>query len=250
MSSYLPYTYLIGWSDHNKWYYGVRYSKKCNPNDLWKKYFTSSKIVKAFAKKHGRPDVIQIRKTFNDGKSAVLWEQKVLKRMNVEKDSKFLNCRNITTKAIITKSNSGSFIKGNIPYNKGLNLKNILSKEERKKYGRVFSNKEKEHLQKINTEKFKDENLIKQFREKALEQYKDFNFKQKHIDACKQNPSGKDKIWINDGIKNKRINTKDKYKYPEWNIGRYIPAETINKMTANRLSTRDPKTGRFIKEVY
>lgn len=24
-----PYTYLIGWSKLNKWYYGVRYSKKC-----------------------------------------------------------------------------------------------------------------------------------------------------------------------------------------------------------------------------
>lgn len=30
------YTYLIGWSSHNKFYYGVRYAKGSNPNELWK----------------------------------------------------------------------------------------------------------------------------------------------------------------------------------------------------------------------
>jgi hypothetical protein len=30
-----PYTYLIGWSNQNKYYYGVRYAKDCHPNDFW-----------------------------------------------------------------------------------------------------------------------------------------------------------------------------------------------------------------------
>jgi hypothetical protein len=85
------YTYLIGWSDKNIFYYGVRYAKKSDPNELWKTYFTSSKYVKSFREKNGDPDIIQIRKTFNDKKAAILWEHKVLKRLNVVKDEKWLN---------------------------------------------------------------------------------------------------------------------------------------------------------------
>ena len=58
-----PYTYLLGWSEHNTWYYGVRYAKGCHPSDIWKKYFTSSKHVKNFVKMHGDPDVIEDRKS-------------------------------------------------------------------------------------------------------------------------------------------------------------------------------------------
>ena len=88
---YKPYTYLIGWSDHNKYYYGVRYAKDCHPSDLWSSYFTSSKYVKAFRKQHGEPDVIQVRKVFDHQKSALLWEEKVLRKMNVNNNDKFLN---------------------------------------------------------------------------------------------------------------------------------------------------------------
>jgi hypothetical protein len=59
MSTHTPYTYLIGWSSTNKFYYGVRYAKKCNPSELFISYFTSSKHVKSYMKKHGNPDIIQ-----------------------------------------------------------------------------------------------------------------------------------------------------------------------------------------------
>ena len=78
-----PYTYLIGWSKLNKWYYGVRYSKKCHPSDLWVNYFTSSKYVDEFRKKNGEPDIIQIRKIFTNGEQAIKWEEKVLKKLKV-----------------------------------------------------------------------------------------------------------------------------------------------------------------------
>jgi hypothetical protein len=91
MHIYTPYTYLIGWSQYNKWYYGVRYSKDCHPSDLWINYFTSSKHVKEFREDHGDPDVVQIRKTFNNRKDALDWEEKVLRRLNVSKESKWLN---------------------------------------------------------------------------------------------------------------------------------------------------------------
>lgn len=91
MNIYTPYTYLIGWSNHNKWYYGVRWGKKCNPSELWISYFTSSKYVKEFREKHGEPDVIDIRKTFNHSKNARLWEHKVLRRLNVTSSDIWLN---------------------------------------------------------------------------------------------------------------------------------------------------------------
>ena len=89
-----PYTYLIGWSVLDVWYYGVRYGKRCHPSDLWTKYFTSSSYVKRFRELHGEPDIIEIRKIFNDAKSACLWEDKVMHRMNIVGSSRWLNRNN------------------------------------------------------------------------------------------------------------------------------------------------------------
>lgn len=89
MSNY--FTYLIGWSKLNKWYYGCRYSKKADVNDLWENYFTSSKYVKEFRELNGDPDVVQVRKIFNDADSTRKWESTVLRRLKVVESDKFLN---------------------------------------------------------------------------------------------------------------------------------------------------------------
>lgn len=86
-----PFTYLIGWSKLNKFYYGVRFARDCHPTDLWTKYFTSSKIVKTYRKLYGEPDIIEIRKTFNDPLSSKNWEDKVLRRLKVEGTNHWLN---------------------------------------------------------------------------------------------------------------------------------------------------------------
>jgi hypothetical protein len=86
-----PYTYLIGWPEHNIWYYGVRYATDCSPADLWNPYTTSSKHVDATVVLHGIPTIRQVRKTFTNDKDARLWENKVLKKLNVVKDPKWLN---------------------------------------------------------------------------------------------------------------------------------------------------------------
>ena len=91
MNIYQPYTYLIGWSKHNKWYYGVRFAKECHPSDLWVKYFTSSNKVKSLRKEIGDPDIIQVRKIFDDAKKARLWESKVIRRINATYDNRWLN---------------------------------------------------------------------------------------------------------------------------------------------------------------
>ncbi len=91
-----PYCYLIGWSNLNKWYYGVRTRKHKEPSELFNfniknPYLTSSVLVSDFRKENGEPDIIQIRKTFVTAEEARLWESTVLKRMKVSKSEKWLN---------------------------------------------------------------------------------------------------------------------------------------------------------------
>lgn len=86
-----PYTYLIGWPEQDRWYYGVRYARNCHPSDFWNPYRTSSQIVESFVSQHGDPPVKLIRKVFSDTKSARLWENRVLKRMKVVQDDRWLN---------------------------------------------------------------------------------------------------------------------------------------------------------------
>lgn len=85
------YTYLIGWSKQNKFYYGARWAKDCSPVDLWKTYFTSSKHVKQYRQQYGEPDIVQVRKTFSEVNKCRLYEQKVLQRLNVLNNDKWLN---------------------------------------------------------------------------------------------------------------------------------------------------------------
>lgn len=85
------YTYLIGWSKHDKWYYGVRYAKNSNPDELWKTYFTSSKYVKDFRENNGEPDIIQVRKQFINAKDARIFEHGILKKLQVVSDERWLN---------------------------------------------------------------------------------------------------------------------------------------------------------------
>ncbi len=88
------YTYLVGWTEHGKFYYGAQWNKKASPDDLWKTYFTSSNRVKKFRAKHGEPDVIQIRKTFaDDGAACRDWEERVLMRLKKNTWGKWLNTR-------------------------------------------------------------------------------------------------------------------------------------------------------------
>ena len=91
------FTYLIGWSIYNKYYYGRKTSIGCHPSMLFESYFTSSIYVHEFIKKYGMPDIIQIRKVFGENyKDCETWESKVLKRLNVAADKRFLNKHNGT----------------------------------------------------------------------------------------------------------------------------------------------------------
>ena len=90
-TNFKPYTYLVGWSSLNKFYYGVQYNKKANPSNLWTTYFTSSKYVKKFRELYGEPDIIQVRKIFQSKEKACSWEFKVIQRLNCVRSEQWLN---------------------------------------------------------------------------------------------------------------------------------------------------------------
>ncbi len=99
---YVPYTYLIGWTELDKWYYGVEYGLKkkptANPANLWTAYFTSSSVVTYLRSKFGEPDVVSVRKIFPSGTSeermeqSINWEKKVLSRIDITQE-KWINGR-------------------------------------------------------------------------------------------------------------------------------------------------------------
>jgi len=96
---YQPYTYLIGWSNLDRWYCGCRYAHTnsnnlANPSDLWITYFTSSKIVHQFRKQHGEPDVIEVRMIFKTKEQTMKCEEKVLTKLDAVKNEKWLNRAN------------------------------------------------------------------------------------------------------------------------------------------------------------
>jgi hypothetical protein len=112
MPIYTPYTYLIGWSKLDVWYYGSRYARKsnclyksgCHPDEFWVTYFTSSEHVKKFREENGEPDIIEIRKTFpasseklNEEEISYLidkvrnWEHTFLKRTKAPTNKNWLN---------------------------------------------------------------------------------------------------------------------------------------------------------------
>ena len=92
-----PYTYLIGWSDLDTWYYGRQTAKDCHPANLWVTYFTSSEYVAEFRELHGEPDVVEVRKTFTDADRQTridrccLWEEKVITKIGAVRSSRWLN---------------------------------------------------------------------------------------------------------------------------------------------------------------
>ena len=87
----VAYTYLIGWTQNDVWYYGVRYAKDSSPEDLWSTYFTSSKYVQEYRKKIGEPDHIEVRRVFRNTKSAIDCEDRVIRTLKLYENKRFLN---------------------------------------------------------------------------------------------------------------------------------------------------------------
>ena len=86
------YTYSITFLITGQIYYGVRYAKGCHPSELGRRYMSSSKTVKRLISEYGIEKFnFKVRKVFNDPKKARDFETKVLQRLKVKQNSKYLN---------------------------------------------------------------------------------------------------------------------------------------------------------------
>ena len=134
------YTYLIGWTKLDRWYYGAKFGKDADPARLWTKYKTSSKYVTVFAQENGDPDVIQVRKTFTNKKKCMLWEHKVLKRMKVVYNDRWLNkSDNMVIDYFTMKKNTKPGLKAINKKRSKMSWDNFLGEQTAEKMKQVFS---------------------------------------------------------------------------------------------------------------
>lgn len=90
-----PFTYHIYHPETGLHYYGVRTKKGCKPSELWETYFTSSPIVHDMIDKYGKDSfVYQVRKIFDNAKSAIDWEMRVLTKLDARSSDKWINRHN------------------------------------------------------------------------------------------------------------------------------------------------------------
>jgi hypothetical protein len=88
----IPYTYKLIFKPTGQYYYGVRYGKGCNPNDLWDKYFTSSKHIHNLIKIFGLNSfIVKITKIFTNKEDAINHEHTILNRVKADRNGKFIN---------------------------------------------------------------------------------------------------------------------------------------------------------------
>lgn len=90
-----PYTYYLYHNPTGKRYYGVRTAKDCHPDELWKTYFSTSKVVKSLREQYGDNSFYyEVRKLFDTPKEALEWETKFLMRIDAANREDWLNRHN------------------------------------------------------------------------------------------------------------------------------------------------------------
>lgn len=189
----MSYTYLIGWSTYNKFYYGARWAENCVPEDLWKTYFTSSKHVKKFREKYGEPDIVQVRKTFNSVEACRTYEYKVLARLNVLNEDKWLN-KNINGRFLPTTQSPEHLANRIASFKKGGKRKGFVAwtKESNPEYAKRVSQglkgkpKSVDHIRNM---KLRPQDTIRLTCPHCGKEGDYKNMKRWHMDNCRQSQS-------------------------------------------------------------
>jgi len=115
-----PFTYIITHLPSGKRYYGSRYSRYCKPEDLWTKYFTSSRNVHELIEQDGRDAFkVSIRKTFTTVEKCRSWESRFLHKIDARFNDEWINAHNggsdfynISTASDITRERMSRVRKG------------------------------------------------------------------------------------------------------------------------------------------
>lgn len=133
-----PFSYFLYHKPTGLKYYGIRHGRNSHPNQLWTTYFSSSKIVKQLIADYGLDSFeYEIRKTFKTSSQALLWEHKVLRRLNAANSDQWIN-----------RHNGGNKFRAPITHSE--ETRKLLSKKFK---GRVLS---ADHKKKISEASLKD----------------------------------------------------------------------------------------------
>lgn len=90
--NYTPFVYLLKFLPTGQLYIGSKTSKGSSVNNLWSTYFSSSKVIKALIKEHGKDAFrSEVRKVFETREEALEYEYRLLKRVDAKMNPKFLN---------------------------------------------------------------------------------------------------------------------------------------------------------------
>lgn len=85
-----PFVYVIGWTDLNCWYLGVKYGRGCHPIDLWTTYFTSSRVVQSVREYAGEPDHYEVL-AVGDVDDMQMLEVELIRTMALHQHDRWLN---------------------------------------------------------------------------------------------------------------------------------------------------------------
>ena len=214
MIIYQPFTYLITFIPTGQLYYGVRTKQKCHPGELWTTYFTSSKIVHQLIQAHGHDAFrVEIRHTFTTKEAAILWEHRVLCKVNAALNPVWLNQNNGDRKFFGSTTMKGKKHTAAARHSMSINS----SGDKNPNYGKPMSNESKAKLSKTMTgRKATDETRAKLSRANTGENNPNF---------------GKKLHWYNNGIDN---SLSEQCPGPEWTRGRLWAAGHREKMMSSR----------------
>lgn len=241
-----PYTYLIVFKPTNQFYYGVRYAKKCDPDELWKTYFTSSRIVHSLIENNSINDFnVEIRRVFTSKHKAIKWEQKVISKIinnplclnkayfghngnlirsdieniNAAKKSAITRTTKILNNGLTIAQNAGKKISYKLNNDHNLIKRRSKSFRTSSKYIKFKENlskriKGKNNPVNIPGVKIKISNSLKTHYKENIHPM----FGKKHLDSSKLKMSNAkigeknpcfNKIWCNNGIENIRVYEND-----------------------------------------
>ena len=210
----IPFYYIVGWSNEQKYYIGSRYANGCDPSDLGTKYFTSSKVVKEKWKEQP-PDIVQVLLTFETKEQAREWEATALHNFGVPNNPMFLN------KSAGTKG----FRAPEVAWNKGLKTGYVTSGFN----GRTHTEETKKHL----SEKMKSRVLTEEHKQALYNATQDPVVKRKKAEASKKRWADPEyKKRMSDKRKGRVNSATTREKLSAANKGKLVSSETRAKLSA------------------